>query len=494
MLFMVLGGVSAGNTCLAQNYTAQFNTNCQEAYTHILSLQVQKGQALLAEEKQKNPENVLPYLLENYADLFTIFIQEQAVDLERLEPNKEKRLRKIKKLNKNSPYYQYAQAEIHLQWAIARLKFEQYFKAFTEVRKAYKLLADNQRRFPDFYPNLKSLGIIHALVGTIPDQFQWGIKLLGLQGNIKQGMEEIEQFLDASAQNDYLFYDEAILIYTFFLIYLENNPDAAWQVAENLPTQNNLLNTFVAADIAMRTSKNNTAIELLKNRPKGNEFLDFYLADFFLGATKLQRLDKDADEALLVFVNNFKGKSYLKSAYQQLAWHQLLQGNTEQYHYYMQQCLVNGSTLIDADRQANKTAKSKTVPNITLLKARLLFDGAYFSKADELLQNFKTIDFKTPLQKLEFNYRYARIKEGLGEMELAISYYQQTMEQAINLENASYFAPKSCLQLGKIYEAQNKPTQARQFYKQCLQYKNYEYKNSMDQQAKAGLGRLAGKK
>ena len=50
-----------------------------------------------------------------------------------------------------------------------KLKFEEYFTAFNEVSKAYKLLTENQYRHPSFVANKKSLGILHAIIGTIPD-------------------------------------------------------------------------------------------------------------------------------------------------------------------------------------------------------------------------------------------------------------------------------------------------------------------------------------
>ena len=94
----------------------------------------------------------------------------------------------LKKGDENSPYYLFSQAEVNLQWAFVRIKFAQYFKAVWEIRRAYKLLEANQKKFPNFAPNKKSLGILHAMVGTVPDNYQWGMKILGMQGTIAQGM------------------------------------------------------------------------------------------------------------------------------------------------------------------------------------------------------------------------------------------------------------------------------------------------------------------
>ena len=83
----------------------------------------------------------------------------------------------IKEGDRDSPFYLYTQADIHLQWAITRVKFEDYFQAVMEIKRAFNLLTKNQELFPDFMPNQKNLGLLHALIGTVPDQYRWGLKL-----------------------------------------------------------------------------------------------------------------------------------------------------------------------------------------------------------------------------------------------------------------------------------------------------------------------------
>ena len=76
--------------------------------------------------------------------------------------------------------------------------------------------------------------------------------------------------------------------------------------------------------------------------------------------------------------------------------------------------------------------------------------------------------------------------------EKAFEYYEKTLN-AENINDGSFFAPKSCLQIAKIYEKQGQIEKAKQYYKRCLEFGSYEYKNSMEQQAKAGLNRLKNK-
>ena len=479
-------------TLKAEVMTFDFNQNCQNAYTHLISLRLDKGLELLDKERKINKNNATIYWLSNYADFLKTFILEEEKHLKQLDHNQDQRIKQLQKADKNSPYYLFSQAEIKLQTAFARLKFEQYMKAFWEIRKAYKMLEKNQRLFPDFIPNQKSLGLIHALVGTVPDQYQWGMKILGFGGSIEQGMKEVSTFLKYTKEKNSVLYQEALLMQTFLLIYLDTKKEQAWQQVQQISTKENLLNCMIVSNIAFRTGHSDYAIGILEKRPKGREYLDFYLLDYYLGTLKLNRLDADAAQYLERFVENFKGRHYIKDAYQKLAWAASVKGEKDDFKKMMQFAKTKGSKMVDADKQAHKAAQKAIPPHPTLLKARLLFDGGYYDQAVLVLKDKKETDFATNNEKLEYIYRRARIAEGQGKYPEAIERYEKSIARSATLVSTEndYFAPKACLQLGNIYEHQSNKSQAVTYYKKCLKYTDYEYKSSFDQQAKAGLNRL----
>ena len=180
----------------------EFTPNVRSAYEKVLSLRFVEAKSLLEKERLNNPNNLIIYYVENYIDFFTIFINENYSEFKRLEANKDRRLELIQKGNSRSPYFLYTQAEINLQWAIARLKFEENFTALREIRQAYKQLEENERKYPSFIVNKKSLGILHAMIGTIPDSYKWAVKMVGMDGTIKEGTREIEQVIKYSKYND----------------------------------------------------------------------------------------------------------------------------------------------------------------------------------------------------------------------------------------------------------------------------------------------------
>ncbi|MEO1518951.1 MAG: tetratricopeptide repeat protein [Bacteroidota bacterium] len=468
-----------------------FSTGASQAYQKAIELRFVEARTLLAQLKHSEPDNHLIYLVENYVDFFTIFLDENEQEFRSLEHNKDKRLELIAQGDRNSPYFLYAQAEIKLQWALSRLKFEEYFSALMEIRSAYKLLTKNQKRFPNFVANKKSLGILHALVGTIPDSYRWGVKLLGgMDGTIEQGRGEIEEVLDHAKDHPFIFEEETRVIYALLMLHLGNQQETAWQVISSpkLNPQKNPLATFVLANVAMHSGKNEEVIRLLENRPLDPAFHPFPYLDYMLGLAKLYRLDVDADQYFKKYLTNFRGRNYIKEAYQKLAWWSLLQGNAGEYRRFIKQCKQKGAAVIGGDKQALKEATSGVMPDPILLRARLLFDGGYHRRALEQLRSHSVDQFATIGQQLEYTYRLGRITHRMGQWADAIEFYGQTIEKG--REYKFYFACNAALQMGLVYEQQGKRELARQSYKECLRLRPDEYQNSLHQKAKAGLNRL----
>lgn len=472
----------------------EFSPLARQAYEEVTSLRFAAARQSLRELERREPQNLIYHLVDNYLDFFTLFIDEDQNAFRRLEQNKAQRLQAIRRGDSFSPYYRYCQAEIKLQWALVRLKFEEYFTAFNEVKSAYRLLQKNTADYPSFVANQKSLGILHAMIGTVPDNYKWGVKLLsGMDGTIEQGRQEIEAVLDFAQREDFVFAEETVVMYAFLLLHLNNQSEAAWSTihGQQLDHERNPLATFVLANIAMRTGRNDEAITLLEKRPQGPEYHPFPYLDYLLGLAKLYRLDEDADRYLEAYLAAFHGRNYIKEAYQKRAWHHLLRGDEAAYRRDMERCQTEGFALVEGDKTAQREAEQGLLPHPTLLRARLLFDGGYYERAAVLLE-------ETPLEataeerfRLEHSYRLGRIRHRQGRLEAALDHYGRTIEAG--REAPQYFACNAALQVGRLYEGRAEYTRAREYYRICLDLRPAEYRSGLHQQAKAGLNRLRGR-
>ncbi|MCD8528394.1 MAG: hypothetical protein LRY27_00050 [Chitinophagales bacterium] len=160
----------------------ELNINCEIAYKNIIALKLNEGKTLLTKEKQSNPTNLIPILFENYIDFLSVYTSGSLTEYENVKKQIDNRVGLLKKGNVNSPYYLYAQREIHIHAAVLHIKFGEYISAIFDIRKALKKLEENQKSFPQNIPNMKSLG--HALyhfgqhTAAIPNRFRFN-RLIG---------------------------------------------------------------------------------------------------------------------------------------------------------------------------------------------------------------------------------------------------------------------------------------------------------------------------
>ena len=147
-------------------------------------------------------------------------------------------------------------------------------------------------------------------------------------------------------------------------------------MAEKIENKNpGELNLFAINSIYLYSGDNEKTIALLNNRQANKDEFKFCYLDFMLGLAKMNKLDFTSEKYFNDYVANFKGRSFVKSAYQKLAWIDLLKGDTIGYHQNMKLTKEKGNDFTDEDKQALKEAELNEVPNIYLLRSRLLFDS-----------------------------------------------------------------------------------------------------------------------
>ena len=473
-----------------------FNQNCTSAYNLIISLRFNEAHRLIAIEKKESPKNAIPYYLDNYIDFLESFISEEEGQFKQYTTALAIRKHRIEQESPDSPYYKYCLATMDMQVAFTRMKFGEYIKAAGELNRAYRLLERNSIDYPDFIPQKLSLGMLHTLIGSIPEKYEWIKKATGLKGSVNQGIQEMQQVFDLSQDIpkwEYL-QNETLFLLSLTSINLSANKSFSdnilkWYNKEEGQklVRNNPLMAYCKAILCFKQGLNAQGIQALTFRAKDAKFFPFHYLDYLLGVAKLDRLDNDAWAYLINFTANFRGKNFIKSAYQRIAWNYLINGDIKKYREYMNRILLSGDNTTDSDKKALLDAQSGVMPDVHLLKAQLSFDGGYYDRALDELAAFNRDTSKTEHQYLEYLYRSGRVYHELGKIAEAIRYYNLTIEKG--QDKPWYFAANAALQMGIIYENMNKYSMARSYYKKCLSMNPTEFKNSISQKAKAGLSR-----
>ncbi|MFN3405520.1 MAG: tetratricopeptide repeat protein [Cytophagaceae bacterium] len=461
-----------------------FSKECENAYNEILKLKIKNGKSLLQNINNKESKAIVLYL-ENYADVISVFISDELKQYEALYPASNGRVEQISKMDKKSPYYLFILSEIKLQWAFIKIKFGDEVAGMWDIRQAYLMLEENNQKFPDFLPNKKTFGIMNILVGSVPDKYTWVTNVAGMRGNISTGIKLLEDAsskpnpfnLEASiikiAAENYILSKEDISIANISALYKENN--------------DNLLLAFLNASILMKNSHDEEALNVLSQRPVSDEYIIFPYLHLMEGDILLHKGNyQEAIEKYALFLKDQKGSNFIKDAYYKLFLCFWLNNENARAEKYLKKVLYNGKAVYDADRYAQQFAERNELPDKNIMKCRLFTDGGYYEEALTLFNSIQSETLGTE-DKVEYTYRLGRLYQKTGELTKAIECYEKTIAHAPTEGN--YFGPNACLQLGYLYRNKDRE-KAKKYFEQALSYKNYHYKNSIDNKARGALNEL----
>jgi predicted negative regulator of RcsB-dependent stress response len=468
-----------------------FNSNCVQAYDNLLSLKLKRARVLIDQEKVAHPDNAITILLDNYYDYFYLLTTDSKADFDRLKDNKGKRINLLEDEDDKSPYYNFAIAQVNLQWALIHSRFGENTSAGFEINKAYKLLQSNSKKFPSFMPDDIPLGMVNVLLGSLPDgALKSTLSFLGIKGNTSVGLNMLQQLSVKLPHSGYaMYYDELVFYLTYIQSYVINDSNAYSKMQQYTASMDNgsLTKAYIKAFVALRTGHSGETIDLLEHRPTGPDYPPYPYLDYLLATAKLNRLDTTADDYFKKFLSETKGVSFIKDAYLHLAWDALLHGDERKYESYIQQVKTKGYQFNDKDKQALTEAGNPT-PNVDLLKARLLFDGGFYEKALKLLQDKNPNSLIQVQDKTEYYYRLGRVYDALDKDDEALRNYQLTINAGKG--TPYYYAPTAAVKIGNIYERQKNKAEAAHYYNMAIAFKNHQYENSIEQKAKEGLKRL----
>jgi hypothetical protein len=242
----------------------------------------------------------------------------------------------------------------------------------------------------------------------------------------------------------------------------------------------------------LKNAQSDESLKVLQSRPAGAEYISFPYLEYLTAEIYLFKGQyKQGRDHYLKFLNSYKGKNFIKDAYYKIFLSYWLTNEEENANVYLTKILKSGHTLYDADKHAQKFAEKGEMPDRILMKARLFFDGGYYQKALETINTFNSKEAHPAKDLIEFYYRKGRIYHLLNNSSNASLYYLKTIELSKNVNY--YFAPNAALQMGYIYKEQNNKELARIYFQKALSYQNYEYKNSIDNKAKAALNEMKNK-
>ncbi|MCU0431553.1 MAG: tetratricopeptide repeat protein [Cytophagaceae bacterium] len=477
-----------GVCCPAQSdLTFQWSASHRQAYLHILDLKINAAQVLISAGSTAEPENLLWDYLANTCEAADVFVSEDPIKYKNYSQQYEKRIDKLEDSKSTSEWKRFVIGELKMQHGALKLKFKEEMEALYLLRQAFKMLEEQRKEFPDFLPAYKTLGSLHILFGSIPDKYLWITDLIGVKADIKTGLD----YLSKVEKSNTDFREEASLLLTVFHNFVLNYPDNRLHVLElQIKSRpQSLLFRYIYATLLIKHSQGAKALETLTSMQVGSEYPAFPYLSLLKAELYLYKGQyKDARKEFQTYLKQFKGKNSIKDAWLKIALCYLFEGNEKEARSALQEVLKVGQEVYDSDKYAQRIAETGELPDKVLSQVRFYTDGGYYTEAEKLLATISSSNYHRKKDKLEYYYRTARLYHKQGKWSDAKTYYEKTIQ--LNGDDSFYFAPNAALQLGYILENEKNKTAAKEYFEKALKYKNHEYKNSIDNKAKAALNRL----
>lgn len=474
---------------LAQ-YEYDYDTNCRKAYACFLSLQLTEGNQAIVQAIKNNPRNLMATYIADYEDCMLLLFNGDRSQLEQRRSHLDARLSLLENGDRRSPWYRFTKAGVYLHWALIYTRFGDNLKAANAFRKSFALLKENQKLYPAFSYNDVFIGLQEAVISTLPGDFKWLAAIFGMKGDLKRGMSRLELFIKKHGPAD-LLHRETLLYNSYLRFYLMFQQKEVWSYvnSETFNTDNNLLHLFFKANIALNYRKADVAIATLQKARLLKDYNTFPIMDYEMASACLLSLQPSSIEYYQRYLSRTKSKMFIKESWLKMAYYYYISGDMASAARCKSQIIQSGSLLVDGDKQAQRFAEAEDWPNNQLLQARLLTDGGYYNKAYQKLTSFKAEALRTEGEKVEYYFRMGRIYDELQDPEKALVFYTRAVENG--KDRKEHYAARAVLQMGFIYEEKgNKPAAISKF-RECLAMKGHDFQNSIDQQAKAGLNRLA---
>jgi hypothetical protein len=496
-LFILIGFLLTTNSSTAQNESFTFDSIHREIYHEVSQLRIIEAKKKIAILKNTVPNNLATDFVEDFAEFLSVIALSSNDAFEYYKTKNTERIDRLKNASIASPYLNFSLSEYYLHRAISRVLFGEKIKAVFDLKTSKSYIDKNIQEYPDFRLNDKTKSLLDIAMGSIPPSIKWATALISLSGNYNIGISELNQVLNFTYVNeDYSCFFPEILTYKV-LVFLnassskESDKKSIQTFFSTLTVKKELsknhLLLYAWCDYLIKNEQNESAITLLDNRVITQNYLPFWPLEFSQGIALQNKLDNKCIQHFTNYIAGVKSGNYVNASYQRIAWQNLINNNQIGYKQNIQK-ITSTHNNTEQDQVAFSEYSSRNTPSPGLLKARLLFDGGYYSKSLNELKKISPESLNSKLFTLEYYYRLARIYEKTNNYSKAIYLFNKVIIDGSEIPN--YYAANAALNAGNVCEKLIENKRAKFYYKKCLTLSPSAYKESIHQKAKIGLERV----
>lgn len=469
-------------------FAQNFDPNLADAYQDVLSLKLNNARTIKNLSFNNNADKAFQVYILSLSDILELLLVKSESLYEEYHNNQKDYINTLKDIHDDQAFIDFVSTEIKVHGSLARIRYGDQISGAMKLIRAYNTIKKYDSTYYDIYPYfLKTAGLLNIMLDLFPDRYGWVLKMFRIKPDISEGFRQLEKLSKLNS----IFSFESMMLYAISESFFGSNKSTGYELFKKQYNEyhNNLLYNYLYGISSIKTQNNETAVNCFDSCIKFEGYLKIPLINYYRAESYLKKLDyKKASLLYSFYLDRPNGNEFIKDSYYKLYHINLLMGDSLKAAENLEKVLKKGGLDTGADKYAYIRISNSYYPNLLLFESRLLFDGGYYDQSLKILDSIDSSKLFHQGDKAEYYYRKARNHQKLSDYESATENFQKI----VNNESISeyYFWANSWIQLGNIYRMNDNLVKAEKCYKQALDYKGKEYKNSITTEAKAALKEL----
>ncbi|OZC01919.1 tetratricopeptide repeat protein [Rubricoccus marinus] len=387
------------------------------------------------------------------------------------------------------------EGERELQRALMYLRQESFARTGRAFHGACGRFKENTRDAAEpFAESYLGRGACLVAAGSVPSEYKWVAALLGFKGTVPDGIDAIQAAIDEAE----IATPEAVILLALVDAALNERGAGGTEALGAVAAANpqSVLLAYLYGTMLLETRDAPGAERELRRAAAlmaTPEASPLPYVDYHLGLT-LYRQDRfeEAAELFESYLRAAPGRALVAQAtlHAGLAYELTGDRRTAEKHYRR----VRATRDNDSDQQAEREAERRLAHPFTASERAVIlgataYDGGRNEDAIEVLQPvFGDSDADETL-RAEAAYRTGRAYQALGNDREALRHYGFAIARPG--DPLAKWGPWAVYHAGEVHEAAGDIDAAREAYERALENEEeFDYHKSLEQRAKAALGRL----
>ncbi len=469
IIVIILIFVSLKVSKAATYYTDQI----AQAHAEILKLEFAKADSLIKAEMLVHPNNVYVPYLRSIQWCIKAYFDAKPSDYDAFVKTSDKTIELLEKEHSDEALLM--QANLRLFQSMTHYNWDHAFAYVSSLISGKKAIDQVKSRDGEY---LKIKAAYEVIGGSVPSQYKRIASWFNIKGTPTSGVKWIEHYVNTQKHDGAHFLEGMIFKhFIYHLLDIEESKDI-----------NAYLSHPLLFYIHLRTSKLGAKQKIKQietySHQRGKQ-PQYYI--YLKALYQLQLQQPEGLNTMQVFIQTHKGSSFMASAYHDILLYHCSQGHIDDVKALKIKIKSLPKPIFPSDKKVFEQIESIETCTQQMTKARLLFDGGEYVSSMAVMNQINTSKLTKPGEKLEYQYRMARLYEKTNQTKMAIAWYKKVSEST---QTTYYYPSYASYSVAQIYRALNKPDSAGYYYRKALQVNDSEYKSGIEIKANYAISQL----